>query len=167
MQKVNGHKIQFLLFIPFISFMLFCSAPAKNEVQKTVVFDYEEILLPDQEKELTEMIIKFESETGNEIAIVTTPDIGTFDKIVDYAVDFGNRHGVGKEPADNGLVLVFSKNLRQTYIATGYGTEKVLDDKMVKQIIDSTMIPFFKAEAYFNGLESGLHNIMQKWNTND
>ena len=80
-----------------------------------------------------------------------------------YAVDFGEKHGVGKKEKDNGLVIAFSKNLRQTFLATGYGTEKILKDDICKKIIDSTMVPRFKNQDYYGGLKAGLEECIRKW----
>jgi len=95
--------------------------------------------------------------------IVTTDNIGEFDKMVEFAVDFGDKHGVGKKDKNNGLVIVFSKKMRQTFLATGYGTENILKDDICIKIVDSTMIPYFKNLDYFGGLQAGLKECITKW----
>jgi len=155
--------VTILLIVATTGIMDGCNNQDSAATQQRV-FDYEEILDAGEEKHLKALIDSFEYVTGNEIAIVTTPGIGKYDKMVDFAVEFGNQHGVGKGSENNGLVLVFSKTMRETFIATGYGAEKILKEHVVKEIIDSTMIPCFKDEAYFKGLDSGLKDIMQKWN---
>lgn len=127
------------------------------------VFDYEEILSDNQEQILDSIINKFEQQTTNEIVIVTVDNIEGFDKMVDYAVDFGEKHGIGKTEKDNGLLILFSKNLRETFLATGYGTERVLKDEICKEIIDSSMIPHFKNQDYYEGLKSGLEECILRW----
>jgi uncharacterized protein len=91
---------------------------------------------------------------------LTTPDYGEYDKNLDFAVDFGNKHGIGKKDYDNGVVIVFSKTKKQVVISTGYGTEKVLKDEIAKKIIDSLMIPKFKENLYFEGLRDGSKAIV-------
>jgi uncharacterized protein len=127
------------------------------------VFDQENILTDSEEEALNEMISQFEQETFNEIAIVTTPDIGEHDKMVFYAVEFGNRLGVGKKDQDNGLIIVFSSTLRETFIATGLETEKVLTDPICKTIIDDKMIPQFSDGNYYQGIENGLKECIRIW----
>ena len=46
--------------------------------------------------------------------------------------------------------------MRKTFLATGYGTEKILKDEICKIIIDSTMIPYFKNQDYYGGIKAGL-----------
>ena len=69
--------------------------------------------------------------------------------------------GVGKKEKDNGVLIVFSNQMRQTRIATGYGTEKVLTDEVAKAIIDSVMIPNFKKGKPFDGLWAGSLSIVE------
>jgi uncharacterized protein len=122
---------------------------------KTFVYDNEKILTVEQTKQLDSLYRGHENRTTNEIALVTTPDYGEFDSNVEFAVNFGNTHGIGKTDYDNGIVIVFSKAKRQTWISTGYGTEVVLKDEMAKKIVDSLMLPKFKANLYFEGLRDG------------
>jgi uncharacterized protein len=47
------------------------------------------------------------------------------------------------------------------FIATGYGLEGVLPDAVVNStIIDNEMIPYFKQDNYYQGLENGINVIM-------
>jgi uncharacterized membrane protein YgcG len=59
-----------------------------------------------------------------EIVLVTTPDYGAFANNVDFAADFGNKHGIGKTGSENGVVIVFSKAKREAMISTGYGNRR-------------------------------------------
>jgi uncharacterized protein len=140
-----------------------CGQGNGNVDNKKWVFDYEEVIDDNQEYLLDSIIREFEEQTTNEIVIVTVNNIGEFDKMVEYAVDFGEKHGVGKKEKDNGLVILFSKSMRETFLATGYGTEKILKDEICKAIIDSTMIPYFKNQDYFGGLKSGLEECIIRW----
>ncbi len=140
-----------------------CGQGNGNIDNKKWIFDYENVLSDNQEYMLDSIIREFESQTTNEIIIVTVDNIGEFDKMVEYAVDFGEKHGIGKKEKDNGLVILFSKNMRETFLATGYGTEKVLKDEICKAIIDSTMIPYFKDQDYFGGLKAGLEECIIRW----
>lgn len=154
----------------FLSVLLFTLAACSNNSDpksKSWVFDQENVLTYDQEKLLNEIITNFEKETTNEIAIVTTSDIGEHNKMVFYAVDFGNRYGVGKQEKDNGLVIVFSKTLRGTFISTGLSTEKILTDVICQNIVDNHMVPEFKKGNYFTGIKKGLEECILTWKENE
>lgn len=152
------------LFIVFIFLMSFLACINGNEVSgQNRVFDRENILTGVRVKELNQIISDFEKETTNEIAVVTTDNIGDHEKMVFYADEFGNEHGVGKPGKDNGLAIVFSKTLRETFIATGHYTESILKDEVCREIVDSLMIPEFKQENYFAGIKKGLEGCIRMW----
>lgn len=140
-----------------------CGQSNGNKYDKKRVYDFEQVLHDNQEYVLDSIIREFELQTTNKIVIVTVDNIGEFDKMVEYAVDFGEKHGIGKKEMDNGLVILFSKSMRETFLATGYGTEKILKDEICKSIIDSTMIPYFKNQDYFGGLKAGLEECIIRW----
>lgn len=127
------------------------------------MFDQENVLTDDEEKELNDIIVNFEKETTNEIAIVTTDNIGEHKKMVFYAVGFGDLFGIGKKDKDNGLIIVISKALRETLIATGKSTENILKDEICKEIVDNQMVQEFKEGNYYQGLKDGLEECIRIW----
>jgi len=147
-------KLYILFFISVLT-IISCSSTTKKKKIETFVFDNEKILTVEQSKQLDAIYRGHEKRTTNEIVLVTTPDYGAFTNNVDFSVDFGNKHGIGKSGYENGVVIVFSKAKRETRISTGYGTEEVLKDEIARKIIDSLMIPKFKANLYFEGLRDG------------
>ncbi len=148
------------LFFISVLIILSCSSTIEKKKIETFVFDNEKILTVEQTKQLDALYRGHEKRTTNEIVLVTTPDYGEFANNVDFAVNFGNTHGIGKTDYDNGIVIVFSKAKRQTWISTGYGTEVVLKDEIAKKIVDSLMIPKFKENLYFEGLRDGSQAIV-------
>ncbi len=136
-------------------------SPAQQDSIRGFVYDMEQVFTNDQKKELNALLGAHEKLTSNEIALVTTPDWGDFDSAFDFGIEFGNAYGVGKKATDNGVIIVFSKHMRGTAIATGYGTEKVLTDAYAQHIIDSLMIPQFKENRYYEGIYVGVSAIVK------
>lgn len=50
--------------------------------------------------------------------------------------------------------------MRETRISIGYGTEKILQDEIAKDILDSLMIPKFKQDPYFEGIYAGTKAVV-------
>ncbi|MFD0991624.1 TPM domain-containing protein [Tenacibaculum geojense] len=130
---------------------------------KREVNDYEFIFTPEQLEKLTLIIRDFEKETTNQIAVVSIDSIGKYTDFDQFAIDLSNYNGVGQKEKDNGLTIVFSKNLKKIRISTGYGTEKILTDEICKNVIDRTIIPEFKNGEYYNGIEKGITELIAKW----
>ena len=157
-------KLYFLFLISYL-LTLSCSSTTQKKKLETFVFDNEKILTIEQSKQLDSIFKEHEKRTTNEIIIVTTPDYGLFGNVVDFSVDFGKKHGIGKTGYDNGVVIVFSKAKKETRISTGYGIKEVLKDNIAQKIIDSLMIPKFKSDSFFEGLRNGsiaIVNLLEK-----
>ncbi|GFZ85417.1 hypothetical protein GCM10011531_15720 [Aquaticitalea lipolytica] len=127
------------------------------------VSDYEKVFNDVQISNLTKIISEYEEKTTREIAIVTVNSIVPYENISDYSTDLANEWGIGNSETDNGLLILFSKNLQEIRISTGYGTEKILTDELCKKVIDETIIPEFKKGDYYSGIEKGMTELIKKW----
>ncbi|ADV50576.1 protein of unknown function DUF477 [Cellulophaga algicola DSM 14237] len=127
------------------------------------VSDYENVFNDNQISKLTKIIAQYEEKTTREIAIVSVHSIEPYDNIKDYSTDLANEWGIGNPESDNGLLILFSKNLRELRITTGFGTEKILTDEKCKKVIDETIIPEFKNGEYFDGIKIGLSELIELW----
>lgn len=127
------------------------------------VSDFEGILSDTEEHYLDSLIAEYHQTTTNQMALVTVKSIVPYEDINDFTIDLGNYWGVGKGGKDNGLVIAVSDNMLQVRISTGYGTEKILSDELIKQIIDTEMIPFFKEDQYFEGIKNGILVLEEHW----
>lgn len=127
------------------------------------VNDFENIFTSEQRIKLDKRIGAYELETTNEISIVTIYSIEPYENIGEFATDLSNQWGIGKAEKDNGILILFSKSLREIRISTGLGTEKILTDEICKNVIDKTIIPEFKNGDFYTGIEKGLAELIKKW----
>ena len=126
------------------------------------VNDWEDIIGKENESLLVKMIKAHEKKTTDEIAIVTTNDIGPFGTdLDDYSLRLANKVGVGKKDKNNGVTIVISQKLRKMRIDTGLGIGEKLSDAECKRIIDDIMIPEFKKDDYEAGITKGLAEIIR------
>ncbi len=128
------------------------------------VNDFEGVFTKEQIKELNDIIVKYEKETTNEIAIVTIASFEPYKTLFDYSLDLANYWGIGKKDKNNGIMIVFGKQIRQIRIQVGYGLENKLKDEETKRIIDDIIIPEFKKGDFFTGIKNGLIEIINKIN---
>lgn len=153
----------------FLIFVFSCktekntSALLPKNVNQDVVYDLSHIFSKSEALLLKQKIIDYERASTNEIAILTVDSITPYNNIQKFGTDVANLWGVGKKDSNNGLLIVICKPCRNVSICTGYGTEKILTDSICKVIIDSTLVPSFKKEAYYNGVKNALDSIISKW----
>ncbi len=126
------------------------------------VFDHEDAFSQEEEVRLDTLFRGHELRTTNEIVLITTKDYHGAMDMRTFAANCGDSLGVGKKRKNNGVVITFSKRLREVYIATGLGTERVLNDWYCQNIIDSLMLPNFKKDRYFEGLFEGGSAIIRQ-----
>lgn len=148
---------------PKVEFSLYDLGESSFPKLKGEVNDYELNFTVEELEKLTLMIREFEKNTSNQIGIVSIKSIGEYTDFDKYVIDLSNYWGVGQKGKDNGLTIVFSKNLKKIRISTGYGTEKILTDEICKRIIDKIMIPEFQKGKYYNGIENALIELIDNW----
>lgn len=102
-----------------------------------------------------------EKENGAEIAVVTVNTTGP-KSAKEFAGELFNRWGVGKEGADNGVLVLLAKNDRRIEIETGYGAEGVLPDGKVGMILDEHAVPSFKRGDFGGGLVATVNALAKE-----
>ncbi len=166
-------KLSLLSFLLLITVLSCKSQDKENSTvfqenpNSLAVVDYSYIFSISENNELATKLGQYGDKTTRQIAVVTVDSIFPYNDIQKYASDLGNYWGVGQKDLDNGLLIVFSKPLRKVAISTGYGTEKVLTDSICKQIIDSVMIPKFKEDKYYEGIDMGVDAIIKIWDSSN
>lgn len=113
---------------------------------------------------LESKLVAFSDTTSTQIAIVTVSDLGGYD-VADYAHRLAEKWGIGQQGLDNGvLILVKPKTtvspVGEVFIAPGYGLEGVIPDIVCGEIIDYEILPEFRADNYYDGLDKATAVIM-------
>jgi uncharacterized protein len=122
------------------------------------VVDTAEILTPREKSTLISKLKAHETNTSNQIVVVTLKDLGGYD-IADYGYQLGRHWGIGQKGKDNGVLLILSKDDRKVRIEVGYGLEGALPDARAHHIIQTKIIPAFKQEKFYKGIDQGVNTI--------
>lgn len=122
------------------------------------VMDMAGVLSAEQQARLNRLIDQLERDTGAEVAVVVLRRTqGATPK--EYATELFNRWGVGKRDADNGVLLLVSLGDRRVEIETGYGMEAILPDAVAGEILDTAVVPRFRAGDIAGGVIAGAEAI--------
>ena len=68
--------------------------------------------------------------------------------------------GIGQKGADNGVLVLHVLDLRRVEIETGYGNEGPLPDVKCHWLIESVVIPAFKAGHFAQGRDALTRGIL-------
>ncbi len=126
----------------------------------SLVVDYTGILTQEQLQALEQKLVLLDDSTTTQVAVVVVPNLGNYD-VADFNVKLLRAWGVGGKKNNNGVVLLISTETKKLNIATGYGVEGALPDVTCKRIIDEVIVPAFKGNDYYRGINEGTNAIMQ------
>ncbi|MCB0806423.1 MAG: TPM domain-containing protein, partial [Bacteroidales bacterium] len=128
-----------------------------------LVTDQVALLSAQQVRSLERKLVAFSDTNSTQIAIFITKDLQGYD-IVDFSQRVAQKWGVGQKKYDNGAIIVLVPKTAETKgevnIDVGYGLEPLIPDITAKQIIENEMIPHFKNNDYFGGLDAGTDVMM-------
>ncbi|MBU2927130.1 TPM domain-containing protein [Winogradskyella psychrotolerans] len=134
-----------------------------NPSQQRVV-DASHLFSSSQQDSLIDKIIQYETETTNQIAILTVDSLPPLTTAQAFGTDAGNSWGIGTKEKDNGLIITISKFDKAVAISTGTGTAQSISDYECQVIIDSLMLPKFRSKKYYFGVDKALDALILHWN---
>ena len=153
----------FLILVSFATFAQDDCFPEKP-ARESLVNDFANVFSQREANYLNQKLVGFNDTTSTQIAIVTVNSLCGYDK-AQFAYEIGEKWGVGNAKFDNGIVLLFKPKTNnskgQVFIATGYGLEGVLPDAIGRRIVENEMIPRFKKNDVFGGIDAGVQTIIE------
>jgi uncharacterized protein len=145
----------FLLLVLFSSNCIFSqfTIPEKPSFQ-TSVYDYANVLSPEEKSQLEEKLIRYSDSTSTQIVVITIESLKNEDVSI-LATKWAHTWGLGQAKEDNGVIILLAKAERKIAINPGYGLEDRLTAGIGGEIIRNIIIPEFKAGSYYSGLDKG------------
>jgi len=136
--------------------------PKKNDHQ--LVYDEVGQLMPSQWRSLENKLEHFAQQTSNQIVLVITDEL-CGKEVWQYGTELGEEWGVGQSDIDNGIVIVLKPKKGdakgEVAIIVGRGLEGAIPDVTTKDIQEYEMIPAFKQNDYFTGLDHATDVLME------
>jgi uncharacterized protein len=123
------------------------------------VVDEAQILSPQTEAALTTRLADLETRTGRQLVVATLPSLQGYE-IEEYGYQLGRAWGIGGKEDDDGALLIVAPKERKVRIEVGYGLEGVLTDALSSVIIQSRIIPKFRAGDMEGGVVDGADAII-------
>jgi len=158
-----------------VAVIAFLSAAAQSDAQlagqecfpqkeNKLVYDEANVLSPEEESNLETRLAAFADSTSNQITLVIVADLCDMEK-AQFAIELGESWGVGQSKEDNGVVFLVKPKTPESkgeiFIAVGRGLEGAIPDITAKQITENECIPYFKKNAYYDGIRRGTDVLME------
>ncbi len=112
------------------------------------------------QRELDRALAQFEQQSGNQIVVATLRSLQGL-PIEDYGYQLGRHWGIGQAGKDNGALLIVAPEERAVRIEVGYGLEGELTDARSRTIIETDVLPRFRAGDFSAGIKAGVAAMIE------
>lgn len=156
---ISKRVMLFSIFLLVGCFSLFGQVPSKPDIA-FAVNDFTNTLTDSQRGDMEKKLVDFADTTSNRIVVVIVNDLAGMEPS-QFAFTIGEQWGVGSSKFNNGVVILVKPKTDdsrgQAFIAIGYGLEGIVPDAIAKRIVENEMIPFFKDNDYYGGIDAALN----------
>ena len=162
-KRIISCMMLLMVLTTLMSMLTGCAASEKipiPTVEKDVyIYDEDDIIDDDVEKELNKMLVELEEKTNAEFAIISVESL--LDRsIEDYANNLFNTLGIGKKGKDNGVLLLFSRSDEKVRLEIGRGLEGCLNDAKCGRILDNYFVPYRENDEYTKATEMTVKAVL-------
>lgn len=160
---MTASRVRNAVLIAIAWFSLTCAGVAQTLTFPALsgrVVDGAGLLNTEDRTALTASLESLEAKTTNQLVIVTLKSLqGT--SIEDYGYQLGRRWQIGRKDKNSGVLLIIADTERKVRIEVGYGLEGTLTDALTKYIIETSILPSFKAGDLSGGIKLGAAQIIR------
>ena len=160
---ISGQKKFAILFLLLFTISICHAQRIPNRPSPPrLVNDFTNTLTANQVNNLEYKLRNYNDTTSTQIAVIFINDLqGT--TAADFAYQIGEKWGVGTKENNGIVILVKPKNETkgEVFISVGYGLEQYVPDALAKRIIENQMIPAFRYNDYYGGVNNAIDSIIK------
>lgn len=104
---------------------------------------------------LEDRLAALERDTGAQLVVLIVASTGAT-SIEQFAVEAFEASRLGREKVDDGVLLVVAKDDRRVRIEVGYGLEGAVPDALANRIIETYLVPRFRAGDFAGGIDGAV-----------
>lgn len=128
-----------------------------------LVNDFTGTLSAEEVAALEQKLVAYDDSTSTQIAVVLENSLEG-DDIFDYSYRLAEAWGIGRQGKNNGILLYFALDDRKVRIQAGYGAEGFLTDALSRRIIEQVIVPNFRQQNYYQGIDQATDFIIKLGN---
>ncbi len=161
-EKRGGGRTLVSLLLAAFALLLAAATPAFAALTFPAltgrVVDDAHVLTPAVVQEITQRSEQLEQATGRQLVVATVKSLQD-DDVQDYGYQLGRAWKIGRAGKNDGVILLVAPNERKVGIEVGYGLEPVLTDALTSVILQTRVLPKFKAGDMPGGVQAGADAI--------
>src|SRR5258706_1859069 len=117
------------------------------------------MLSPQTAQKLDGELAGLEAQTGHQLVVATVPDLQGHE-IEEYGYQLGRHWQLGRKGVNDGAILLVAPGEHKVRIEVGYGLEPVLTDALTSLILQTKVLPQFKAGHMEQGVVDGAEAVI-------
>jgi len=125
------------------------------------VVDAAHVLSPEQVQQLDQLSAGIEKASTRQLVVATIPDLQGY-PIEDYGYRLGRFWKIGQGQTNNGIILIVAPKDRKIRIEVGYGLEPIMTDALSSVIVNTVIVPKFRAGNLPGGIVAGANAIAEQ-----
>lgn len=150
--------ISLLFFLSSAAWLSAQNIPAKPEPARYMVDNA--FMLGSQDAAIIEdKLYAYFLAEGTQIVVVTVESLGGA-TVEEYAEKLFKTWGIGDKDRNDGILLLISKSDRKMRIEVGYGLESRVTDAIAANIINGSLAPNFKNQAFYEGIAEATNQLI-------
>ena len=121
-------------------------------------YDFAGVMSGAHRAQISRVLEELEAKTGAQVKVVALKSLDD-GEIHDFATRLYERWGIGARGKDEGVLLLAAIEDRKVRIEVGYGLEGVIPDALAGRMLDTHVLPQFRAGDFGGGLVAGAEAI--------
>ncbi|MCL4511033.1 MAG: TPM domain-containing protein [Bacteroidetes bacterium] len=154
MHHLNFLRPAYLLLFLFLASFHFALAQ-KVPALTQFVTDQAGVLTSDQTAALDARLKTYQDTTSNQIVVLIVNSVPEGD-LESYSISVAEQNKIGQKGKDNGILFMVDVGDHKARFEVGYGLEGIVPDAIASYIIDEIVIPEFKSNDYYDGIDRGI-----------
>jgi uncharacterized protein len=123
------------------------------------VNDQAGLLSPQAADALDAKLKQYEAKTGHQVVLLTIPSLEG-EVLEEFSLEVARTWKLGRKGVNDGVLFLVSKADRKLRIEVGHGLEGSIPDALAGRIIQSEVVPRFRAGDFEGGVVAGADAIM-------
>lgn len=153
----------FVILLLFVLVGFFNSCDSKKTFDKSLkiknrILDQADLLTPQQEDSVFNLIENLELKIGSQLAFWTIDSLGG-QRIEEASLKMAESLGLGRSTHNDGLLITISFGDRKARIEVGTGLENIIKDEIAARIIREDLAPKFKDKKYGQALYNTVDKV--------
>jgi len=147
-----------ILLVLFFTFSAYCGSFPDY---RGLVNDFEDVLTEKQEKSLSKLLTKTETNQKVKIILVSTQSFAPAKTYQKYILGLFEYWKMNVSNTKKGILILVSKKQKTLKIIPGTEMRVIFNEAKIKSVLENVMVPKIVKEKHFTALKKGIKSLVK------